>query len=232
MDAYHLSHRLQTVAGFVLSGSRLAEIGSDHAYLPAYLAMNKKIKWAIAGEVVTGPYQNAVHEIRQLHLENLVATRQADGLAAIHVDEEIDVVTICGMGGSLICQILTAGFDQLNKRPRLILQPNVNEVAVRHWLIRNSYQIVAEEIVAEDRHIYEIIVADPIKEPITLTTIEYLFGPLLLQAKSPAFIQKWQGEKLKLQRVLAQLTQAQNEPVAKEQELQQKIKLIEEILND
>jgi tRNA (adenine22-N1)-methyltransferase len=232
MDAYHLSQRLQTVAGYVLPGARLADIGSDHAYLPANLALNGKIATAIAGEVVTGPFENAVQEIHGLQLEKKIHVRQADGLAAIHSGEVIDVITICGMGGSLICQILAAGFEQLGKRPRLILQPNVNEAGVRKWLEINCYQIVAEEIIAEAGHIYEIIVADPTATAIALSEKAKMFGPLLLQERSAVFLEKWQQEQIKLQHVLKQMQQAQTEPLTKERLLQQKINMIEEVLHD
>lgn len=74
MDAHKLSQRLIRVANYVPQGARLADIGSDHAYLPAYLALQKQISFAIAGEVVKGPYENARHEILQEGLQDLVDT--------------------------------------------------------------------------------------------------------------------------------------------------------------
>ena len=65
MDARKLSNRLLTAAKYVKAGAVLADIGSDHAYLPAYLALNKQIKFGIAGEVVKGPFENAQHEIKK-----------------------------------------------------------------------------------------------------------------------------------------------------------------------
>ena len=99
MDARQLSKRLEEVASFVPDGARLADIGSDHAYLPAYLALNGKIAFAVAGEVVKGPFENAQHEIKKEGLEAKVKARLANGLAAIEANDQIDTVTICGMGG-------------------------------------------------------------------------------------------------------------------------------------
>lgn len=98
MDARHLSKRLATAAEFVPVGARLADIGSDHAYLPAFLALRGRIEYAVAGEVVRGPYQNACREITREGLQEIIVPRLADGLAAINADDRIDTVTICGMG--------------------------------------------------------------------------------------------------------------------------------------
>ncbi|WP_010580320.1 tRNA (adenine(22)-N(1))-methyltransferase [Liquorilactobacillus vini] len=235
MDAHHLSQRLQLVAKYVPARAFLADIGSDHAYLPVNLALNQRIKRAIAGEIVSGPYENARREIERFDLSSMVVARQADGLAAIKSAEKVDVISICGMGGASICQILTAGWEQLKKFarwPRLILQPNVGSMEVRCWLQAHSYQIIAEEILEEDGHIYEIIVADPGKSQQLLTDQQLLFGPFLLAHKDLTFQKKWSLEIKKLKRVLVQLHRAQIEPLAKEQQLQQKIKIIEGVLND
>ena len=58
MDTYHLSKRLAKAAAYVPKGARLADIGSDHAYLPANLAINHIIDYGVAGEVVKGPYED------------------------------------------------------------------------------------------------------------------------------------------------------------------------------
>lgn len=63
MDGNHLSNRLSKVAEYVPINARMADIGSDHAYLPVYLANNRLISYAVAGEVVKGPFENAKHEI-------------------------------------------------------------------------------------------------------------------------------------------------------------------------
>ena len=131
MDAHHLSKRLLNVAKLVPKGARLADIGSDHAYLPAYLALKGQIEFAVAGEVVKGPFQNAQQVVRAQGLNEQIAVRLADGLAAIEASDQIDTITICGMGGTLICDILEKGKDKLVKHPFLILQPNVGEKNVR-----------------------------------------------------------------------------------------------------
>lgn len=236
MDAYHLSQRLQTVAADVFQGAFLADIGSDHAYLPANLALKHLISRAIAGEVALGPYQNAATEIQKLKLTEQIKVRHADGLAALNNDEIVDVITICGMGGALIAQILTTGWSKLqhfSRLPRLILQPNVGEKIVRSWLQQHNYQITAEKILKEDGHIYEIITADPaVGQVQPLNQEQLLFGPILLSEKNAVFQEKWQLEVAKLQKVWQQLRRAKKEPVAKKQQIKHQIKMIEGIIND
>ena len=232
MDALQLSRRLATVASYVRDGARLADIGSDHAYLPANLLLNKHISFAIAGEVAQGPLDNVQTEINRHRLGDVLVPRLANGLAAVTPEDLIDTVTIAGMGGPLIRHILEQGPTQLAGVQRLVLEPNVGEATVREWLAANQFQIVAERILAEDGHTYEILCADRVDHQVTYTTAEQMFGPFLLAEKSPVFIAKWQRE---LQRVNAAVAQMQRAKVIPEEQLalaHAKIKLIEGVLTD
>ena len=190
VDEKHLSARLACVASLVSAGARVADIGSDHAYLPAALVLDGKIDFAIAGEVVKGPYENAVHEIKDHQLEGQVIPRLADGLAAIEPADKVDTITIAGMGGSLIASILEKDKNKLTGIKRLVLQPNVGESQLREWLMNNHYQIMNEKIIEEDNHIYEIIVAEPSVVPFRYSKYELDFGPFLLENKGPVFRKK------------------------------------------
>ncbi|WP_311406976.1 tRNA (adenine(22)-N(1))-methyltransferase [Liquorilactobacillus uvarum] len=231
MDAKHLSTRLLTVAKYVPIGARLADIGSDHAYLPAYLGLNDKISYAVAGEVVEGPYLNALHEIKKEDLAKKIMVRLADGLEAVNEKDAIDTITICGMGGPLICHILTEGKSKLENKPNLILQPNVGEWQVRKWLNENNYQILTEEIIDEDEHIYEIIVAAWKEERDRLTAEDYLFGPVLRKEKNSVFIRKWEQEQKKLQHILSEIQKAHQVPLEQKKALKNKIRKIGDVLN-
>lgn len=232
MNGTHLSVRLQTVADFVRPGARLADIGSDHAYLPVYLAKLGRLTSAVAGEVVKGPYENAKTEIETENLADVITARLADGLAAIEPSDQIDTVTIAGMGGTLIAHILENGQSHLTHRERLILQPNVGEDQVRKWLQINRYQIVAERILAEDGHIYEIIVADPVANAVTYTAEELKFGPFLLQEKSPVLQQKWYREQQRLDQVIATMRQATHAPQEKIASFEAQRQQIQEVILD
>ncbi|MFR0576526.1 tRNA (adenine(22)-N(1))-methyltransferase [Limosilactobacillus reuteri] len=233
MDEKHLSARLACVASLVPAGARVADIGSDHAYLPAALVLDGKINFAIAGEVVKGPYENAVHEIKGHQLEGQVIPRLADGLAAIEPADKVDTITIAGMGGSLIASILEKGKNKLTEIKQLVLQPNVGESQLREWLMNNHYQIMTEKIIEEDNHIYEIIVAEPSVVPFRYSKYELDFGPFLLENKGPVFKKKWQEYLQREAHVIDQMQKAQQPPVKKINEINEFLSQVKEaIAND
>ena len=125
---------------------RLLDVGSDHAYLPIALMEEGKIDFAIAGEVVKGPYESAVHNVAGAGLADKIVVRLADGLAAFGASDKVTTITICGMGGGLIADILAAGVEKLASVDRLILQPNNREDELRAWLMNNGFNLVTEEI--------------------------------------------------------------------------------------
>jgi tRNA (adenine22-N1)-methyltransferase len=233
-----LSLRLGTVAKYVPNGSKVADIGSDHAYLPCYLVKNNEVTFAIAGEVVAGPYQSAKKNVQAEGLEGTVSVRMGDGLEVIELDE-VDCITIAGMGGTLITNILDAGKLKLGSVTRLVLQPNINAMAIRQWFMENGWQLLAEEILEEDGKIYEVLVGEKgtpekpyDKEQIDM---ELLLGPFLKKQKNQAFIKKWNLEKKNWQRIYQQLegsAEPTAETLAKKQELFSKIQLVEEVLKD
>ncbi|WP_125545720.1 tRNA (adenine(22)-N(1))-methyltransferase [Levilactobacillus lindianensis] len=231
MDADHLSNRLATVASYVPKGSRLADIGTDHAYLPVNLLKRGLIAGGVAGEVVRGPFENAAHEIQREGLTDRLTARLANGLKAIEPADQIDTVVIAGMGGTLITQILTQDFDRLAGVNRLILQPNVGEMVVRRFLMTHGFQLVTEEILAEDGHTYEVLVADRAEQPVIYNDEDLRFGPYLLREHSTIFIAKWQRELVRTEAVLKQVQQAAVVPEDKVAELTAEIQEIEEVLH-
>lgn len=232
VDEKHLSARLACVASLVPAGARVADIGSDHAYLPAALVLDGKIDFAIAGEVVKGPYENAVREIKDHQLEGRVIPRLADGLAAIEPADKVDTITIAGMGGSLIASILEKDKNKLTGIKRLVLQPNVGESQLREWLMNNYYQIMNEKIIEEDNHIYEIIVAEPSVVPFRYSKYELDFGPFLLENKGPVFREKWQEYLQREAHVIDQMQKAQQPPVKKINEINEFLSQVKEAIAD
>lgn len=232
VDEKHLSARLACVASLVPAGARVADIGSDHAYLPAALVLDGKIDFAIAGEVVKGPYENAVREIKDHQLEGRVIPRLADGLAAIEPADKVDTITIAGMGGSLIASILEKDKNKLTGIKRLVLQPNVGESQLREWLMNNHYQIMNEKIIEEDNHIYEIIVAEPSVVPFRYSKYELDFGPFLLENKGPVFRKKWQEYLQREAHVIDQMQKAQQPPVKKINEINEFLSQVKEAIAD
>lgn len=197
MNHERLSMRLERVAIHIPKGSILADIGSDHAYLPCYAVGNGLCDRAIAGEVVEGPYQSARKQVAMTGLEDKIEVRKGDGLEVLNPDEAT-CITICGMGGTLISSILESGKEKLGIAKRLILQPNVGAANVRSWLIDNGWELSGEEILEEDGKIYEILIAekgDPLRPYRVNKQNGLMFGPYLTEEFSPTFIKKWQFEK-------------------------------------
>ncbi|MDG6119752.1 tRNA (adenine(22)-N(1))-methyltransferase [Lactococcus formosensis] len=203
MNEIKLSKRLQAVADLVKPNSRLLDVGSDHAYLPTYLVQQEKIDFAIAGEVVKGPYQIARNHVAEQNLQEKIEVRLADGLAAFEENDAITSVVIAGMGGILISEILEAGKDKLSQVEQLILQPNNHEESLRSWLMDHDFVITSEKILLEAGKIYEIIVAEHGTTELNETELE--FGPYLSQEKSEVFRQKWNKELNTLNKILERL---------------------------
>lgn len=221
-----LSGRLQDVAAFVPSGAKLLDVGSDHAYLPIALIKAGHISQAIAGEVVQGPYDSALKNVVAYDLSSQIEVRLANGLAAFEPSDQVEAITICGMGGRLIADILDAGKEKLAQVNRLILQPNNREDDLRNWLQANQFTIVAEKIMTENDKFYEILVAEHGNEQ--LSTRDLHFGKFLSTEKSPVFVSKWEREVDKLEYALASIPES-NE--ADRSALSQKITLIKEVLH-
>lgn len=232
----NISERLKIIASFIKKDSVLADIGTDHAYLPIYALKQGLIQRAICGDVSKGPLQMARKHVREKGLENKIAIRLGDGLDVIRPDDQVDCVTICGMGGSLINEILDKGKERLHSVKRLILQPNNGEEFVRRWLMENNWELISERILEEEGHIYEILVAEPGdgKKPYTCLEKELLFGPFLLKERNRIFQLKWEREKIAMQQVLKQLEQATATPeiLKKRKSFTKKIHWIEEVLAD
>lgn len=207
MNEHTLSMRLERVAANVPAGARLADIGSDHGYLPVALMRRGAITAAVAGEVATTPFHAAQRTVRDNGLEQHITVRLANGLAAIEPQDGITAISVCGMGGETIRDILDSGKAHLNGRERLILQPNGGEQPLRHWLMDNGYSILREELLQENRFYYEIIVAERVG-PVLYSAEELYFGPLQMQARSPVFLAKWQRLLRQKQKTLASLERA------------------------
>lgn len=240
-----LSRRLMKIAEKVPSGSRIADIGSDHALLPVYLVQQGKVKYAVAGEVNEGPYESARQQVANAQLQSSVDVRLGDGLAVIR-PEEVDTVIIAGMGGSLIVHILSSGQDRLHGVHRLVLQPNVGEETVRRWLDREGWRLIEEEIVEEDGRIYEILVAESAANDDLQLYPEvarlrcgldvsrdmlFRFGPYLLRNTPAEWYAKWEQEAMKLESICRRMDRsAADQSKVKQAELRRQIEEIREVV--
>ncbi|MEF3304652.1 class I SAM-dependent methyltransferase [Paenibacillus sp. GYB003] len=242
-----LSKRLLAIADCVPDGARLADIGSDHALLPAYLAERGRVSFAVAGEINAGPLEAASKQVKEAGLGRIVAVRQGDGLAVVSAGE-VDVVAIAGMGGALIASILEEGKAKLASARKLVLQPNVAEDQVRRWLAANDWVLENETIVEEDGKFYEVLCAGRQADPYAANRELYRpkrvgdcalleseelirFGPILLERAEDAFRRKWESEIAKLDKIVRGMSRGGTEAAEKRrQELLAERNRIEEVL--
>ena len=185
-----LSRRLQAVEEFVTEGSRLADIGTDHAYVPIDLLLKGRIPSAIAMDVKEGPLRQARAHVSLYQLEDRISLRLSDGLHALEKGEA-DTVLIAGMGGALTIRILEEGKEILEEgegkdgkaapAPELVLEPQSELKKVRRYLEENGWKITDETMVLEDGKFYPVLKA--VRGRMRLTELEALYGPLLLSQK-------------------------------------------------
>lgn len=228
-----LETRLAHLAAMVDENTRLADIGTDHAYLPIDLVKSGKIQFAIASDVAEGPLDNAKTDILEAGLSNQIQTRLGSGLETIKPEDKIETVVIAGMGGKLMTDLLEAAKEKDELYPTLILEPNIGEPGVRKWLMEHNYQIIQEEIIDTAGHIYELIKAILTDKMHQLSDKEILFGPFLLKEKNSVFIKKWTNQLAYQKQLLVNLNKAKNKDMTRISEVEQRIKFIEgELTND
>lgn len=148
-----LSNRLQACADFVRQGTRLADIGCDHGYVPVYLLSNGRINSAIAADINEGPLSSCRQLVEKNNLQGKINCVLSNGLEKIS-ENEIDDIIIAGMGGELIAEIL--GKCSYIQKKHLILNPMTHPEPVRRWLYDNGFEIQNDIIVSDGRHFYSV----------------------------------------------------------------------------
>lgn len=151
-----LDIRLQTVADYVRRGSRLADIGTDHALLPTFLVEEGRCPSAIASDIRKGPAEAARRTVRESKLEKQIEVRLGDGLSTVRQDEVEDIV-IAGMGGETIADILKQAPWVQHPRYRLILQPMTRAERLRRYLFETGFSIEQETVVSDEHHCYTVL---------------------------------------------------------------------------
>lgn len=185
----NIGDRLETIGKYVLQDCVFADIGTDHAYLPVWLLQNNKIKSAVAGDIADGPCLAAKNTVKMYGLSDKIEVRKGSGLKVLSVGEA-DCIAIAGMGASTIIDILQADLTISQQAIRLVLQPMAGAASLRKWLCSNGWQLVGEELVADGKHLYEIIIAERGQSE-TYTDAEYEIGPLLIQNKHELLVKQF-----------------------------------------
>lgn len=223
-----LSKRLQVIADLIIKykhGNILGDIGTDHAYLPCYVVEHGFQK-AYACDIAKGPIQASIETIQSYHLEDKVIPLLGSGIEPL-LEKTVDMISICGMGGKLIVDILDTHFDYIQNQ-RLILQANVGIEVLREYLYTHQIEILDETIIKDVHHIYEIIVCQKTSKSLTYQEADLYFGPCLRQNKTPLFYQKWQRQLEIHQNILTSLQKSH----PRYQEVTHMIEMIEGEINE
>ncbi|MBR3840935.1 MAG: SAM-dependent methyltransferase [Erysipelotrichales bacterium] len=185
----HLTKRLEEVAKFVSNDAILADIGSDHAFLPCYLVQEKRISKAYAGEVIVGPYNQSKKSVEEYSLQDYVFPILSDGLE--NIPNDTTEITIAGMGAYTILEILNAYPDKVKSYNKIILQANSHMELIREYISNANYSIIDESIVYDKGKYYEICVFNT-NMGRKLSEDEILYGPVLLDKQSDTFIKYYE----------------------------------------
>lgn len=196
-----ISNRLTTAAALVTQGYTLADVGTDHGYIPIYLLQQEKIPSAIAMDINEGPLKRAKEHIALYGLQAYIQTRLSDGVAALKPGE-VEAVLIAGMGGGLVMHILQDGEQVCRTAKELILQPQSEIERVREFLREEGYTILAEDMVYEDGKFYPMMKVqyqgenENAQKASEVLKLSDLYGGLLLQNRHPVLKTFLEKEKL------------------------------------
>ena len=180
-----LDSRLQAAADFVAPGARVADIGTDHAYLAVNLAQEKNASYIVAADKNHGPCVAASRTVSDAGLKDKIIIREGDGLAVLEPGE-VDTVCIAGMGGVLIAEIIEAQPAVVEKLDQLILQPMQGIAELRKRLYKLGWHIDDESLVEADKRIYVIISAKKGAAEMPRDT-QLAIGPCLINVDSPLY---------------------------------------------
>lgn len=226
-----LSKRLETVASFVTQGSNIADIGTDHGYIPIYLIKEGIAHSAIAMDVREGPLKRAGAHIAMYGLEDRIKTRLSDGLKALSPGEA-DTVIMAGMGGELVIHILREGRHMWKTVDHFILSPQSDLGQVRRFLLGHGFMISEETMLEEDGKFYTVMKAEP-------GSMEYggeghyRYGKYLIEKKNPVLRCFLEKERQLKEGILSQLA-AKDTDGARERilTLRQELQWIKEVQDE
>ena len=199
-----LSKRLYAVAGLVTEGASVADIGTDHGYVPIYLIKNKIASKVIAMDINKGPLERAKMHIIGHGLKGQIETRLSDGLKKVNPGE-VDGMIAAGMGGALVIIILEESKAVVDTLEFLILQPQSEISKVRKYLNKNGLVIIEEDMVEEEGKYYPMMKVIH-GQPEEYKEYEYIYGKKLLEKKHPVLEKFLLREKYIQESIVEQLS--------------------------
>lgn len=182
-----LSKRLQAVADLASKGGIVADVGTDHGYIPIHLIQSGKCSKVYAMDINEGPYLRAKQHVSGYGLSSQIITRQSDGMKALEKGEVTSVI-IAGMGGALVIKILEQDRRLWEELEEIVLQPQSELDKVRTYLWENEWKVVQEEMIYEDGKYYPMMRVVRAKDE-AYSKAELLYGRCLIASKHPVLEQ-------------------------------------------
>lgn len=212
----NLKGRLKLIADKVPKCNVLADIGTDHAYIPIYLVQNGVCRKAIASDIKIGPVKMASNNISLYKLSEKIETRLGNGLDTIEINEA-DSIIIAGMGGTLMTELLEANKPKAVNSNALVLQSMNDLHVVRKWLYDNAFEIYDEEMVAEGPKLYCVLSAKFTGAKKEYSDFELQVGQSLINKKDPLLESYCRMKVKQIEKVLDQLEDMKENDVLKTQ---------------
>lgn len=208
-----LSKRLQAVIRLLtekeeMEKLRVADVGTDHGYLPIALVQDYKCKKVFAMDVNKGPLKRAERHIKAYGLSEYIEVRLSDGLKALRAGEA-DCMAAAGMGGALMIKIMSEGKDVLEHMKYWVLQPQSEIAKVRAYIQKSGYHITAEDMVYEDGKYYPLMRVEK-GEVMPYDRLELKYGPFLLHRKHPVLLEYLNQELKEKEMILERLNNTDN----------------------
>lgn len=228
----NLSIRLQAIADEVKNCKSVADIGTDHGYIPIYLVKNGICEKAIASDINKGPTERARTNVRFEGLSSKINCLTGPGLAPIK-NNEVEAIVIAGMGGNLTRDILLADINKVKNYKLMVLQPAQNPEVLREFLYNNKYEILNEELIKEDGKFYELFTVKYNEEAEILKfedDIFYEVSPMLLK-KEHALIKEYIESKISHnEKILSFIKDDTELANAKKEEVRKRIVALREMI--
>lgn len=224
-----ISLRLKTIANMVDKCECVADIGTDHGYIPIYLIKNNICSKTIASDINKGPVEKAKLNVKLENMQEKIQCRLGGGLSTIKPGE-VQGIVIAGMGGNLIRDIIEEGIDRFKKAKFAVLQPVQNPEVLREYIYKKGYKIIDEELCIEDNKLYEIIKISYEEKPQNIDNIYFEVGKTLIEKRHP-LVKEY--IKIKIERyikILENITEESEGARYRKIEVRKKVKKLEEML--
>ncbi len=184
MKGMRVKPRLAAVAGLVPEGGVVADIGTDHAYLPIYLVQEGLAHRVVAVENRLSTLAGARRSLNLFNQAHKIELRLGDGLEALRRTDRVDTVVLAGLGGRTICRLLARSRERWTWFQGLVLQPMQETPLVRRWLAAHRWRLVRERLVREGERFYEVMVVQQGRQ-VPADPLMYEIGPCLFQERDP-----------------------------------------------